>query len=57
MARSFFGFLRDMFTAKCICGAKATEFPHGIPCCEEHACEVECLSWLGDACDCGKNPE
>jgi len=52
---SFFKFLKKMFTAECMkpnCCEIATEFPHGIPCCENHACEPECSSWLGYECDC-----
>ena len=48
-------FIYNMLAAKCIlCGEKATQFPHGIPCCEKHACEGDCSSWLGYECDCGK---
>lgn len=48
-------FLSNMMRSKCVCGKKATQFPHGIPCCNEHACDAECLSWLGEACNCSKS--
>lgn len=47
-------FIKDMLTNKCRCGEKATNWTHGIPCCDKCNHEVECLSWLGDECDCGK---
>lgn len=52
-----FGFIGRMFTATCVCGKKATQFPHGIPCCDECACDVDCSSWLGYECDCSKSKE
>jgi len=51
----FFKFIANMFTAKCCgCGAKATNFPHGTPCCDKCFHEVDCNCWLGYECDCGK---
>jgi len=44
----------DILTAKCNCGAQATSFPHGIPCCDACFHEVDCSCWLGYECDCGK---
>lgn len=51
----FLKFLCNMFTSKCICGSKATQYPHGIPCCDDCACEVDCSAWLGYECDCSKS--
>ena len=55
-----FKFLFNMFTTHCCapgCDEKGTEFPHGIPCCEKHYHPNECLVWLGDDCDCGKESD
>jgi len=49
--------LDKILRTKCMypdCTEKATKFPHGVPCCEKHACKPTCISWLGEPCDCGK---
>lgn len=44
----------NFFRGRCVCGERATAYPHGIPCCDEHYHDAECLSWLDedDECDC-----
>lgn len=57
MIGKFLSFLKNMFTATCMApgrGNKATNFPHGVPCCDKHYHYPECSSWLGYDCDCGK---
>lgn len=51
---SFFKSISNILTAKCNCGARATSFPHGIPCCDECVHDVDCGCWLGNNCDCSK---
>ena len=36
------------------CVNKGTNYPHGIPCCNDHAHDIECVSWVGEDCTCGK---
>lgn len=52
---NFLKSLKNILTATCGCGKKATQFPHGVPCCDDCAHEPDCLIWLGDDCTCGKD--
>lgn len=48
-----FKFILNVLSSTCCgCGKKANNYPHGIPCCDECNHDVECLSWLGDDCNC-----
>lgn len=54
---SILKFWANILTNRCMeptCHAKATEHPHGIPCCDRHAHATECSGWVGGECDCGK---
>jgi hypothetical protein len=48
-------FIIKMFTSRCMepsCTNKGTNYPHGIPCCDEHYHESDCGVWVNMDCDC-----
>jgi hypothetical protein len=54
---SWLSFIFNMLTSTCMapnCTIKAKNYPHGIPCCDEHYHEGDCACWVGGDCDCGK---
>jgi len=50
-------FIINMMMSRCMepdCTNKGTNYPHGIPCCDDHFHEGDCGVWLDGDCDCGK---